>query len=120
MVVKFFCSLFGTANVLAFVCPNLYNMGMSKNSVTLDRLLKKGGPIALAIRAGVKTKSMLHAHRHGAVPTLQWSIFYQVVAGFAEDGKTPLLPGDGWLSSVDAKRTRKRIERAIAAIAGAA
>ena len=82
---------------------------MSKNSKALDRIMRKGGPIADAIRDefGEKGKSTLHAHRHGAAPTLQWSIFYEAVAG---------LKGDDWLSGIDGKRTRRRIERAVAKI----
>lgn len=85
---------------------------MSKNSKELDRILKakKGPRVALAavIRDAVP-KSMLHAHRNGAVPTPPWSMFYETVAG---------LPGDEWLSGADMRRTQKRIERAVALIAG--
>lgn len=71
---------------------------------------KQGPRVALAgaIRDAVP-KSMLHAHRNGAVPTLQWSMFYEVVAG---------LPGNDWLSGADLRRTQKRIERAVAMLAG--
>ena len=85
---------------------------MSKNSKALDGIMraKKGPRVALAaaIRATVP-KSMLHAHRNGAVPTLPRSMFYETVAG---------LSGDDWLSGADMRRTQKRIERAVAMLAG--
>lgn len=82
---------------------------MSKNSKALDRIMRKGGLVADAIREefGAEGKSTLHAHRNGAVPSLQWLLFYEVVAG---------LKYDDWLSGIDGKRTRKRIERAVAKI----
>lgn len=107
-VVKFCCSESRTTNPLAFRPANLYRDDMSKNSKKLDAILraKKGPRVAIAatIRAEPDlSKSMLHAHRNGAVPTLPWVFYYEAVAG--------LVPEE-WLSGADNGRAARRILRA--------
>ena len=86
---------------------------MSINSKQLDKLLKKGGPAADAIRAEVP-KSMLFAHRRGSVPTLPYLILYfragQVFRLSEKDGE-PIFKFHNWLSGIDSKRTQKRLDR---------
>jgi hypothetical protein len=89
---------------------------MSINSKQLDRLLKKGGPAADAIREafGTEGKSTLHAHRNGAVPTLQWAEFYVLLT--IECPEMPMFCREDWLSTTDKKRTEKRVAKALVRI----
>ena len=79
---------------------------MSINSKKLDRILKRGGPIADQIRGAVP-KSMIYAHRRGAVPSLPFLRYYEYLTAGMEERER--LRWDEWASSADNKRHAKRI-----------
>ena len=79
---------------------------MSINSKKLDRILKRGGPLADQIRGAVP-KSMIYAHRRGAVPTLPFLRYYEHITEGAEERER--LRWHEWASSADNKRHAKRI-----------